>query len=180
MVQTRKALAEKSAAFTEAKAEVDKYWKANRDKYLMVYSNIKYLADSFDLRKYASKCGDNFYIFGWIPESDAEKFAKQFQKLPGVDCVIESTEDAESIEPPTNLVNNRASKPFENYVEMYGLPLYNEIDPTPFMSISYSVIFGIMFGDLGQGFIILPISLFMKYKKKMFLGDIMIRCSIFQ
>ena len=47
------------------------------------------------------------------------------------------------------------------------------------MSITYSVIFGIMFGDIGQGFVILLLALFMKFKKKMFLGDILIRCSIF-
>lgn len=179
LVEITKDLAEKNSALAEAKIEVDKYWKSNRDKFLVIYSNIKYLADSFDLRKYASKCGDNFYVFGWVPEKDTENFAKQFQKLPGVDCVFETIEEAGNVEPPTNLINNKVLKPFENYVEMYGLPLYNEIDPTPIVAITYSIIFGIMFGDLGQGFVILLIALFMKYKKKMFLGDIMIRCSIF-
>jgi V/A-type H+-transporting ATPase subunit I len=179
MVKITKDLAEKSSVLEEAKIEVDKYWRASREKFLVAYSNIKYLADSFDLRKYASKCGDNFYIFGWVPEKDTETFSKQFQKLPGVDCVFETIEEAGNVEPPTNLINNKALKPYENYVEMYGLPLYNEIDPTPIVAISYSIIFGIMFGDLGQGFIILLIALFMKYKKKMFLGDIMIRCSVF-
>lgn len=179
LVEITKDLAEKNSALAEAKAEVDQYWKGNRDKFLVIYSNIKYLADSFDLRKYASKCGDNFYVFGWVPEKDTENFAKQFQKLPGVDCVFETIEEAGNVEPPTNLINNKVLKPFENYVEMYGLPLYNEIDPTPIVAITYSIIFGIMFGDLGQGFVILLIALFMKYKKKMFLGDIMIRCSIF-
>jgi V/A-type H+-transporting ATPase subunit I len=179
LVEITKDLAEKNSALAEAKIEVDKYWKSSRDKFLVIYSNIKYLADSFDLRKYASKCGDNFYVFGWVPEKDTENFAKQFQKLPGVDCVFETIEEAGNVEPPTNLINNKVLKPFENYVEMYGLPLYNEIDPTPIVAITYSIIFGIMFGDLGQGFVILLIALFMKYKKKMFLGDIMIRCSIF-
>lgn len=175
----RVTLEEKKSKLKEAKAKVDEYWKTNSGKFLVVYSRIKYLSDSFDLRKYASKCGDNFYVFGWIPENDAEQFAKQFQKLSRVDCVIEGIEEAENIEPPTSLVNSKAAKPFEGYVEMYGLPQYNEIDPTPFMALSYSAIFGIMFGDLGQGFIILLIALYMKIKKKMFLGDIMIRCSFF-
>lgn len=179
MVEIRKTLDEKYKSLEQSKAEVDKYWNENREKFLVVYSNIKYLADSFDLRKFASKCGENFYIFGWVSEIDSEEFAKQFQSLAGVDCVIETTEEAGTVGPPTHLINNKAIKPFENYVEMYGLPLYNEIDPTPIVAITYSIIFGIMFGDLGQGFIILLIALFMKYKKKMFLGDIMIRCSIF-
>lgn len=179
MTVVRKKLAERSAAEQDAKAEVTRYWQEHREKFLVVYSNIKYLSDSFDLRKFASKCRDNFYIFGWVPEMYADGFAKSFEKVPGVECILESTKDAEKIEPPTDLVNNKVIKPFENYVEMYGLPSYNEIDPTPLVAITYSIIFGIMFGDLGQGFVILLISLFMKYKKKMFLGDILIRCSIF-
>ena len=161
-----------------ANAGVEKYWAENRDTFLRVYSELRYLHDSFDIRKYAAKCDDNFYIFGWVPENDVETFEKRFEKIPYVDCIIEETEEAGNITPPTNLINNGATKPFENFVEMYGLPSYNEIDPTPLMAITYSIIFGIMFGDLGQGFIILLIAIFMK-AKKMFLGDILIRCSIF-
>lgn len=175
----KKSLSEKNDYLNDAKAEIDSYWKENSGEFLTAYSKIKYLADSFDLRKFASKCGDNFYIFGWVPEKSATSFANQFKKLHGVDCVIEGTEEAGGVVPPTKLVNNKVAKPYESFIDMYGLPSYNEIDPTPFMTLSYSVIFGIMFGDLGQGFVILLAALYMKLKKKMFLGDIMIRCSIF-
>ena len=42
-------------------------------------------------------------------------------------------------------------RPFELFVRMYGLPSYNEIDPTIFVALTYSFIFGAMFGDVGQG-----------------------------
>ena len=165
MAVIRKELAGKSAAFQDAKAEVSKYWQDHREKFLVVYSKIKYLSDSFNLRRYASKCGDNFYIFGWVPESGAEKFSKKFQKLPDVDCIIESAQDAEGIEPPTSLVNNRLAKPFEMFTGLYGLPSYNEIDPTAFMALSYTLFFGIMFGDLGQGLLIFLAGLLCQFKK---------------
>jgi V/A-type H+-transporting ATPase subunit I len=155
------------------------YWTLNLDVFLRVYSKYRYLSDSFELRKYAAKCGDSFYVFGWVPQEDVESFEKQFKKLKYVDCIIEDEENAENIVPPTKLNNSKAIKPFEGFVEMYGLPSYNEIDPTPVLSITYAVMFGIMFGDLGQGFIILLVALWMKFKKKMFLGDVMIRCSFF-
>lgn len=163
----------------DAQKAVEKYWMANRETFLKVYSKLRYLHDSFDLRKYASEYDENFYIFGWVPEKEIPAFTKQFDKLPHVDCIVEGIEEAPDIQPPTHLINNKIAKPYENYLQLYGLPLYNEIDPTPIMSITYSVIFGIMFGDIGQGFLILLGALFMKYKKKMFLGDILIRCSIF-
>ena len=36
---------------------------------------------------------------------------------------------------------------------MYGLPNYNEFDPTIFVALTYSFIFGWMFGDVGQGLV---------------------------
>ena len=38
---------------------------------------------------------------------------------------------------------------------MYGLPAHNEMDPTVFVGITYSFIFGVMFGDVGQGLLLL-------------------------
>lgn len=173
------ALEQTQREWQDAQRAVEKYWTANRETFLKVYSKLRYLHDSFDLRKYASEYDENFYIFGWVPENEIPDFAGQFDKLPHVDCIVEGIEEAPDIEPPTHLLNNKIAKPYEDYLKLYGLPLYNEIDPTPIMSITYSVIFGIMFGDIGQGFIILLLALFMKLKKKMFLGDILIRCSIF-
>lgn len=175
----RTELSEKSDLLSDAKAEIDTYWKENREKFLMAYSKIKYLSDSFDLRRYASKCGDNFYIFGWIPEKDAEGFANQFKKLSGVDCVIEGTEEAGNVVPPTKLVNSKAVKPYESFIDMYGLPSYNEIDPTPLMALTYTLFFGIMFGDLGQGILIFLTGLFLTLKKKMSgLAGIFVRAGI--
>jgi V/A-type H+-transporting ATPase subunit I len=171
-------LKETHELLSAAYAKVQKYWSDNKETYLKVYSNIRYLHDSFDIRKFAAKYDENFYIFGWVTEHEIGAFTKQFDRFPDVDCIVETTQDAENVTPPTSLVNNGAARPFENFVGMFGLPSYNEIDPTPFMAITYSVIFGIMFGDLGQGFVVLLIALFMKHRK-MFLGDIMIRCSIF-
>lgn len=168
--EIRKKLDALKAELEEAQSAVNNFWAENRVKFLTVYSKLKYLSDSFDLRRYASKCGDNFYIFGWIPEKEAETFAKQFQEFKGVDCIVESTQEAENIEPPTYLVNNKAAKPFESFTDMYGLPSYKEIDPTAFMAFTYTLFFGIMFGDLGQGIIIFLLGLYCKMKNK--LGDL--------
>ena len=40
------------------------------------------------------------------------------------------------ITPPTKLKNGWFSRPFGMFVEMYGLPGYNEMDPTPFVAIT--------------------------------------------
>ena len=37
------------------------------------------------------------------------------------------------------------------FVRMYGLPAHDEMDPTIFVALTYTFIFGAMFGDAGQG-----------------------------
>lgn len=37
------------------------------------------------------------------------------------------------------------------FIKMYGLPAHNEMDPTIFVALTYTFIFGAMFGDVGQG-----------------------------
>lgn len=164
-----KKLEAEKASLEEGEAAVKAYWEENLDKFLCVYSKVKYLSDSFNVRKYASKCGDTFYIFGWIPEENAEKFSAQFENQPNVDCVVESIDKANGIVPPTKLKHKAVTKSFELITGLYGMPAYNEVDPTSFMALSYSLFFGIMFGDLGQGILIFFIGLLCKLKK--LLGD---------
>ena len=69
-------------------------------------------------------------------------------------------------QPPTKLKNIKLLKPFEMYIKMYGLPAYGEMDPTWFLALTYSFIFGAMFGDVGQGlFLFIGGALLYKFKK---------------
>jgi V/A-type H+-transporting ATPase subunit I len=62
---------------------------------------------------------------------------------------------------------------------MYGLPNYHEMDPTPFVAITYFVLFGIMFADVGQGLCLSLIAwFFMWKKKKMELGRSIALCGL--
>ena len=48
---------------------------------------------------------------------------------------------------------------------MYGIPSYNELDPTMFLSISYLIMFGAMFGDIGQGLVFLIFGAILEKRK---------------
>lgn len=84
------------------------------------------------------------------------------------DSIILITDDVEEQRkghaPPTRMKNNPIFRPFESLIGMYGMPSYGEKDPTPFFAISYMLLFGAMFGDLGQGLVILLGGLFVSYK----------------
>ena len=69
--------------------------------------------------------------------------------------LVLSNEVAVAEDPPTKITHRRFVRPFEELTKLYGLPHYNELDPTPFMAISFPILFGLMFGDMGHGIILL-------------------------
>ena len=56
---------------------------------------------------------------------------------------------------PTIMTNNFFVRPFETITKMYGVPAYSEIDPTPFLAITFPLLFGLMFGDIGHGIVLI-------------------------
>ena len=61
---------------------------------------------------------------------------------------------------------------------MYGSPGRSDVDVTPFVAVTYSILFGIMFGDLGQGLVVSLAGALMWKLKKMELGKILIPCGL--
>lgn len=119
-----------------------------------------------------------FIIVGWVPADDAEGLSKKLNKIKGLG--IEFSDGKEEIEksPPVKLKNCFLAKPFEFYTEMYGVPKYNEIDPSLFVAITYIIIFGIMFADVGQGICLSIVGMLMYKFKKMKIGKILFPCGI--
>jgi len=64
---------------------------------------------------------------------------------------IEGKENDLRAQAPTIMKNNFLVKPFETITKMYGIPSYYEIDPTPFIALTFPILFGLMFGDIGHG-----------------------------
>lgn len=132
-------------------------------------NRLNSLSQNFDVRKMAACTKaqtDTFYILcGWMAEDDIENFQKDIADDTKVFCVVQGNGKDVMAKPPTKLKNPKIFKPYEMYVKMYGLPNYREMDPTIFVAITYSFIFGIMFGDAGQG-ICLMIGGLLLYKYK--------------
>ncbi len=153
-------------------------WKKEKPMCQKVYSWLTEQYVYFGIRRYAARYNDNFILTGWIPAENENYFKSALDKLESVEYTFEGAEDELLHSPPVKLKNKRVFKPFEFFVDMYGLPSYDEIDPTPFVAITYILLFGIMFGDLGQGICVSIIGYLMWKKKKMKLGKILVSCGI--
>lgn len=126
-----------------------------------------YSSKANELKNNMAHGDDYFYLSGWVPESELNQFVNLEHKY---DKTILTTKDDSSVNesPPTRLKNNKAFKPFEYLVNMYGAPNYDEVDPTPFFAITYMLLYGLMFGDLGQGLVFLAIGFYLSKKNKTF------------
>lgn len=96
-----------------------------------------------------------FYLSAWVPASCKNRIEDVLAKYEGLLITFKDESEISKSSPPTKLKNNKIFRPFETLVKMYGTPSYNELDPTPFLSITYMFLFGAMFGDLGQGLVLL-------------------------
>lgn len=128
------------------------------------FSKLRFIHDAFDLRRNAAALNDKFYLKGFIPEKEKDRFGKLFEDMRSVSVVYLPPDADASCEPPTVLKNNFLTRPFTMLVEMYGLPEYKGYNPTAFVAITYTLLFGIMFGDLGQGLLIVLGGLALKKK----------------
>ena len=146
-------------------------------------NRLEELANNFDVRKMAARMEDkkeDYYILcGWMAEDDIEKFLHEIKDDDKVFVVVEDDHDTYFGEPPTKLENPKIFKPFEMFVQMYGLPSHDEFDPTVFVGLTYSFIFGVMFGDVGQGLLLLIGGGLIYYFKKAPLAGIISTAGIF-
>ena len=95
-------------------------------------------------------------LHGWVPEELQKDFNNIVEDVCKGVCSLKFTEvgEDEDLEVPVKLKNNGFVKPFESITEMYSLPNYKGLDPTPLLAPFYMVFFGMMIGDFGYGLLI--------------------------
>lgn len=159
------------AEIKEIYEKIRAFINENSGDLLDAYNVLSKHSRNFDIRKMAAltnEQSDNatFYILcGWMSKDDCKSFIKEISN----DALVFVITDASGVEgttkPPTKLKNFSLLRPFELFVKMYGLPAYNEFDPTWLVALTYSFLFGAMFGDIGQG-LCLVIGGFILYRVK--------------
>jgi V/A-type H+-transporting ATPase subunit I len=103
-----------------------------------------------------------YLLSGWVPQDRVAKLAQELSELTGGRIAIRTfnpeevplvKEGREKV--PVSLKHGAFVRGFEGVVFSYGAPPYGTIDPSPLVAFFFTLLFGIMFGDLGQGFVLL-------------------------
>lgn len=94
-------------------------------------------------------------IEGYVNSKNADNFQRRLSKNFPKNYYLEMNEaDKDDPNVPIELENNKFVSVFEPLTEMYSMPRYNEVDPTPFLAPFYWLFFGMMIADAGYGLLL--------------------------
>ena len=158
--------------------EAAKIWNENRAMCNEIYTRLYDLNAVFDLRHYAMSHNSYFFYVGWVPKRNVNDFVEKAKTIKNVEVEVTVPDKRSKNSTPVKLRNLKLFKPFEFFVDMYGLPSYQDVDVTSFVAITYTLLFGIMFGDLGQGAVLVILGILGWKLKKMALARIIIPCGL--
>ncbi|MFA4838163.1 MAG: V-type ATPase 116kDa subunit family protein [Candidatus Neomarinimicrobiota bacterium] len=157
----------------EIKSRLQKIAESHQDFLRRALYRIRHEKLTEKIVDYFRKTDKTYLLAGWLPENERRSFKSDIKKATRNHCVITETpaEKVASVkdgklEVPVKLNNPGFFKPFELLTTAYGLPVYKTIDPTPFLGISFLLMFGMMFGDVGHGLILALLGGLMAFKGK--------------
>lgn len=154
------------------------YLDNNKGNILRVYSKLCEQNAFYSIRSHVYSYHSNFILVGWVPAENEQDIHNALENIESIDISVSDAKDEIKHKPPVKFKNNFFARPFEYYTDMYGTPNYGEIDPSGFLAFTYSLLFGIMFGDVGHGVLLFIAAMFMYKVKGMELGRLLIPCSI--
>jgi V/A-type H+-transporting ATPase subunit I len=98
-------------------------------------------------------------LVAWVPSGELPRLA---ERLAAVGAAAVELRSPAFVEPPTLLARGRVTGRFRPLVDTYGPSRYADVDPTPFAAASFVLMFGMMFGDLGQGLLLAALGLYLR------------------
>ena len=115
--------------------------------------------------------GQAFALDAWVPTSktgDVKAALKDMASHVEVEAFVNDHHHHDDHDdhhheptPPVALENDAVSRPFELMVGLVGRPTYGTFDPTFFLMLTFPMIYGLILGDFGYGFIIFLLGLWL-------------------
>lgn len=162
-------LAEASDRIADTKKQIELYSDTLKErKSELPQLRNELVTKQEELSRYlASEAGESaaensLVVFeGFAPSENAAALKSAFDKMPVIWLSEKATaEDA----PPIKFKNRKLVSMFEVLTDMYGRPGYDGFDPTPFISIFFSLFFAFCMGDAGYGIVMILFGLLMRGK----------------
>jgi V/A-type H+-transporting ATPase subunit I len=141
----------------EAKASIAQL-SEDRFRLMIVYDYMFNTKRVQDAEGYLFEQNFTFLLNGWVRASDIKRIEAAITKNFKSAAIFISQPQGDEI--PVDLENNSLIRPFEFITKIYGMPKYNELDPTPFLAPFFFLYFGFCVSDTGYGLCIILLSIF--------------------
>jgi V/A-type H+-transporting ATPase subunit I len=170
----RRELAERGRALEHRKEQVKAQlanWKSsNRRQMLRARQMLEAAEPYVQLRGAAHARGPLAALQGWIPGNRLPQVEQRLRETLSLPFLMESRlpRDDERHLVPIPIQPRGLLRPFAQLVQQYGVPRFGEFDPTVLFAITFAGMFGMMFGDIGHGAIILLTGLVLRRRLRHF------------
>ena len=124
-----------------------------------MYSNYRAYEEMLKAMRLSVFSVRAMFITGWMDSRERERLVGIMQTVCGDKFIVSEQKDPDA---PVRLMNMWLFRPFELLVKTMGMPSGNEMDPTPLTAITFVLMFGLMFGDLGQGLVLMLGGMFLR------------------
>lgn len=155
----------------ELKTEKANFAQTHKEKLIRLISSLAIAVQIENVKQNLESTELVYRIAGWIPAKECESYMKDLDNLTESRIAIRAYEPFEvpailsgKEEVPVKLTHGKFVHSFERMIFSYGSPVYGTIDPTPWVALFFTLLFGIMFGDCGQGLILLLMGILMSKK----------------
>ncbi|MCB1785997.1 MAG: V-type ATP synthase subunit I [Chromatiaceae bacterium] len=154
----------------ELNGQLANWMDSNRREMLRARQMLESAEPYVNLRGAARSRGQLAALQGWIPARKIAEVEAQLHERMSLPFVLQSRrprpEERHLVPVPTR--TRGLLKPFSVLVQQYGVPRFGEFDPTILFAITFVGMFGMMFGDVGHGAVILVIGLLLRRRLKAF------------
>ncbi len=133
-----------------------------RKKLQIIHDYYATLMERERVESLSLSTNETFILEGWVIEDNWQKFREITDRFESVSVV--EVEPAEGEKPPIALKNKKIFRPYELITEMYGLPDFREVDPTPLLMPFFVVFFGVCLTDAGYGLVVTLLALWLMKK----------------
>ncbi len=154
----------------QLRAQLADWMSANQHQMLRARRMLDAAEPYVSLRGAARTRGPLAALQGWIPAPRLREVEETLRERLSLPFLLESREpnpDEQHLV-PVPVAEQGLLRPFSLLVQQYGVPRFGEFDPTVLFAVTFVGMFGMMFGDIGHGAVILLAGLLLRRKLKAF------------
>jgi len=182
---TRKAIQESKQKISELESDLKKHAGQHNQELQKLWWDIHVSRLMADAIVRFGQLRHTYVVVGWVPTVEVPSLTEKLKKA-SKEILIEAIPTERSghhSNVPVALTKNKWLRPIQELVTTYGRPSYGELDPTLLVALTFPILYGAMFGDLGQGLVMMLVG-YLSHKKIFMkglssLGLLLVYCGFF-